>query len=119
MAVHAKQPERREGPTPAAYTGVVDQNVLDREIGPRFRLLRDCKVDVAHRKRVAASAITGSHLLLRWTILPNGRVADTQVVALAPIDPRVVDCIKERMSGWAFRPGKGGAARIERKFSLP
>jgi hypothetical protein len=117
MAVQAKQPAR-EGPTPAAYSGVVDQTVLDREIAPRFRLLGDCKAEVAHRKRVAASTITGSHLLLRWTILPNGRVTDTQVVATAPADPRVVDCIKERMSGWSFRPGSGGAARIERKFSF-
>jgi hypothetical protein len=119
MAVQAKQPDRREGPTPAAYTGVLDQTVLDREIAPRFRLLGDCKADVAHRKRVPASAITGSRLVLRWTILPSGRVTDTQVVATAPADPRVVDCIKERMSGWSFRPGKGGAARIERKFSFP
>jgi len=73
--VQAKQPDRRDGPTPAAYNGVVAQTVLDREIAPRFRLLGDCKADVAHRKRVAISAITGSHLLLRWTILPNASSA--------------------------------------------
>lgn len=119
MLVEAKQPDRRDGPTPASYTGVVDQSVLDREIAPRFRLLADCKADVAHRKRVSAANIAGSTLLLRWTILPSGRVTDTQVVATAPVEPRVVDCVKERMSGWSFRPGKGGAARVERKFSFP
>jgi hypothetical protein len=65
MLVEAKQPDRRDGPTPASYTGVVDQSVLDREIAPRFRLLADCKADVAHRKRVAAANIAGSTLLLR------------------------------------------------------
>jgi len=116
--VQAKQPERREAPTPAAYTGVVDQAVLDRELAPRFRLLGDCKADLAHRKRVAVSSITGSRLLLRWTILPSGRVADTQIVATSPADPRLLDCVKERMSGWAFRPAKGGTVRVERKFAF-
>ena len=119
MAVQAKQPDRHDGATPATYAGVVDQKVLDREIAPRFRLLGDCKAEVAHRKRVATSTITGSRLVLRWTILPDGRVTDTQVVATSPADPRLVDCIKERMSGWSFRPGKGGSARVERKFSFP
>lgn len=118
MLVEAKQSDRREGATPASYTGVIDQAVLDREIAPRFRLLGDCKADVAHRKRVAASSITGSQLLLRWTILPNGRVTDTQILATAPADPRLLDCVKERMSSWSFRPGQGGSSRVERKFTF-
>lgn len=118
MLVEAKQSNRREAATPASYAGVVDQAILDREITPRFRLLGDCKSDVARRKRVAVSTITGTQLLLRWTILPNGRVADTQVVATAPADSRLIDCVKERMSTWSFRPAQGGAARIERKFTF-
>jgi hypothetical protein len=118
VLVDAKQPDPRVGPMPASYTGVIDQTVLDREITPRFRLLADCKAEVAHRKRVATSTITGSRLLLRWTILPSGQVTDTHVVALAPADPRLVDCVKERMSTWSFRPAQGGAARIERKFTF-
>jgi cytoskeletal protein RodZ len=99
-------------PTP----GVVNTAVLGREIKSRFTLLKDCPTEVARQKRAAPDSISASRLTLRWTILPNGRIADTQAVATSPVNGHVLDCVKRQMSQWVFSPPKGGSVRVERLF---
>ncbi|MEO8211584.1 MAG: hypothetical protein ABI560_00235 [Myxococcales bacterium] len=102
----------------AAPTGHVDPAVLARELRPRFLLLKDCRVQVARHKHLAAKDVPVGALTLRWTILRDGQVGDTEVVALSPVDGRVVDCMKRRMSLWSFTPPTGGPAAVERAFKF-
>jgi hypothetical protein len=95
---------------------VLDQAAFDRELRERFVRLRACKVEVARQRRTTPGALAGSRLVLRWTILPDGHVADTRVVAVARVDGHVTDCIKREMSQWTFDPPRGGPAAIERPF---
>jgi hypothetical protein len=103
---------------PPAYPGRVNRDALDRDLRSRFALLRLCRSDVARARRIALDAVTASQLTLRWTILPSGRVTDTLVVATAPVDGKVMDCVKRQMSLWTFASPEGGAARVERPFQF-
>ncbi|MEP6655165.1 MAG: hypothetical protein ABJA82_17505 [Myxococcales bacterium] len=113
--------DRPSSPTRAGAsdpTGHVDPAVLARELRPRFRLLKDCRVQVARQKHLAAKDVPVGSLTLRWTILRTGRVGDTEVVALSPVDGRVIDCMKRQMSLWSFTPPAGGPAAVERAFKF-
>jgi hypothetical protein len=104
-------------PAPAPAGGkIIDQAAFDRALQERFARLRACKLEVARQRRSTPGALAGSRLILRWTILPDGHVADTRVVAVARVDGRVADCIKREMSQWAFDPPRGGPAVVERPF---
>jgi hypothetical protein len=102
---------------PSSDSGIVDPAILERQIHSRFALLDGCPVEVARRQRSAA-ALKGRRLTLRWTILPNGQVADTAVVATSPVDSRVMDCVKRQMSLWSFSHPLGGPMHLERPFTF-
>lgn len=106
--------------TPAAskVPGVMNQAVLGRELRQRLTLLKDCRVEVARQKRVLPTALPAGRVLLRWIVLPDGQVTETQVVATSPVDGHVIDCMKRQMSLWSFSPPTGGPARIERPFKF-
>jgi len=99
-----------------AYPGTIKDEILDRELGPRFLMLRNCRTDVARARRIAPAAVTASRLTLRWTIEPNGTVSDTLVVATSAADGKIMDCVKRQMSQWRFSFPDGGPVRVERPF---
>jgi hypothetical protein len=109
LALHAQ---------PGIRPGAIDTEILRREIKSRFVLLRDCRVEVARHKRIAPGTVTASRLTLRWTILPDGRVTETQVVATSRVDGEVMNCVKRQMSRWSFSPPIGGPVRVERPFAF-
>jgi hypothetical protein len=117
----APRPEReRNDPAlpaqkPAGAAG--EPAVLERQIHSRLALLNGCPVEVARHQRIAPAALKARRLTLRWTILPNGRVADTAVVATSPVDGRVMDCVKRQMSLWSFTQ-PDGPLRLERPFTF-
>lgn len=102
---------------PAANTSPVPE-VFEHQIHTRFTLLNDCPAEVARHQRTAPPALKGRKLTLRWTILPNGRVTDTAVVATSRVDLRVMDCVKRQMSLWSFSHPDGGPLRVERPFTF-
>jgi hypothetical protein len=102
--------------TPAANASAAVPEVFEHQIHTRFTLLNDCPAEVARHQRISPSAFKGRKLTLRWTILPNGRVADTAVVATSRVDLRVMDCVKRQMSLWSFSHPDGGPLRVERPF---
>ena len=99
-------------------SGRIDQAVLARELRSRLAALAECPVDVARHKHIAAAAASTGRFLLRWTILPTGRVADTAVVAMSPVNVHVMDCVKRQMNGWSFTAPEGGSVRLERPFQF-
>ena len=118
LRVDEKASAPEDAITGAQSRGLLNAAVLGREIRPRFALLKDCRIEVARQKRIEVSALAAGSLTLRWTVLQNGRVADTQVVATSPVDGRIIDCVKRQMSFWSFSPPTGGAARVERPFKF-
>ncbi len=118
LRVDEKAAAPEDAITGAQSRGLLNAAVLGREIRPRFALLKDCRIEVARQKRIEVSALAAGSLTLRWTVLQNGRVADTQVVATSPVDGRIIDCVKRQMSFWSFSPPTGGAARVERPFKF-
>jgi hypothetical protein len=101
----------------AAESGSVDSPVLDRQIQSRFTLLNNCPAEVARHQRLTPAALKARRLTLRWTILPNGQVADTAVVATSPVDSRVMECVKRQMSLWSFSHPLG-PLHLERPFTF-
>lgn len=98
--------------------GVVDTRLLKREIRSRFAELNDCPREVARHQGKAAASLRARRLTLRWTILPNGQVANTAVVATSPVNAGVMDCVKRQMSLWSFAPPNGGSFSLERPFAF-
>lgn len=101
-------------PPPKAGRGTLNRRAFEREAGDRLAALDDCRVAVARQKRITPAEVEASALLLRWTIQPDGRVDQTEVVATKPVDPAVMDCIKSTMAGWTFTPPTGGPVSVER-----
>jgi hypothetical protein len=110
------EPERALPPPP-------DQEVpaaaVATPLGPRANELRACRAEVASQRRVRESKVTAGSVLLRWTVQADGTVADAEVVALSDTDPSLLDCVKRRLSTWAFaRPAAGAAAHFEHRLTF-
>ncbi|HVZ89039.1 MAG TPA: AgmX/PglI C-terminal domain-containing protein [Polyangia bacterium] len=108
--------DETEHPSAPSVAGVIDRTALSREIHARFALLNSCPGEVARRAHVVRAGLRASRLVLRWTILPSGQVAETGVVAAAPADVRVMDCVKKQMNVWSFARPRDGSVRVERPF---
>ena len=107
-----------DAPPPRPPEGTMDPVRLTQEIQTNFEALENCRVDVARAKRVELSKVAANELLLRWTIEPSGQTGPTEVVATAPVDLDLMDCVKAAMSRWSFTPPRGGAIHAERTFTF-
>jgi len=106
------------GAEPPRPTGTIDQARLTREIDTYLTSLDDCRINVARIKQVLPSGVVASSLMLRWTILPNGRTSMTEVVATSPNDSALMNCVKAAMAQWTFTAPHGGPVPVERPFAF-
>jgi len=106
--------------TPARVpAGVINPQVLDREIAAHFADIAGCRVEVARSKQLKPADIVADKLLLRWIIEPDGSTGSTDVVAILPVDLGIMDCAKRVMSQWTFTRPRGGPMTVERHFAFP
>jgi hypothetical protein len=98
--------------------GSISGAVLDDQIATRFATLDDCRIEVARNRQVLPAGVVANSLVLRWTIFPDGHAGMTSVVATAPTDDRVMDCVKAKMQRWSFAEPRGGPVQVERTFSF-
>lgn len=99
-------PQVRVAQEEGASTDLADEEVAE---------LRRCRQDVALESRRAMRDVLTGDVLVRFTVRPDGTVADAEAVALTPTDPAVLDCVRRR-AGSLNLPGAGGA-RIERTLT--
>jgi hypothetical protein len=102
----------------AGASGTISAETLQRQVDLHFASLAGCRLEVARKKQITLDAVTAGRMALRWTILPTGRTAATEVVPLEQTDLLLLDCIKRRMSFWEFTRPHGGAVRVSRPFAL-
>jgi hypothetical protein len=121
----AVQPEKNVAPAAAGINntvppagGSISGAVLDDQIATRFATLDDCRIEVARNRQVLPAGVIANTLVLRWTIFPDGHAGMTSVVATAPTDDRVMDCVKATMQRWTFAEPRGGPVQVERTFSF-
>jgi len=107
-----------EASVAAPPSGIIGAETLQREIDLHFASLAGCRLEVARKERLTLDAVTAGRLALRWTILPTGHTAATEVVPLEQTDLQLLDCIKRRMSFWEFTRPKGGSVRVSRPFAF-
>jgi hypothetical protein len=100
----------------AERVGTINPATLEREVGERLATLDDCRIEVARRHQVPPADVRADTLTLRWTIRPNGAAGATEVVATAPVELEVMDCVKATMSTWTFSRPRGGPVPVERDF---
>jgi hypothetical protein len=105
-------------PSSSRSAGFISASLLEHELDLKFLSLDGCRIDVARRRRSPIAAIAAGRLTLRWTVLPGGAAAATEVVAQEPVDALVVDCVKRKMSLWIFPHPHGGAVRFVRAFAF-
>jgi hypothetical protein len=105
-------------PPPRPPEGIIDPARLERETASALETVENCRFDVARDKRVTPAKVAADRLLLRWTIEPSGLTSGTEVVAAAPVDLDVMDCVKAAMSRWSFTRPRGGSVRVERVYTF-
>jgi len=116
-AIHLSQvPGEQTSVTLPQATAAADPAALEREVRTHMATLPDCRLEVARRDQIRPDQVIASEVVLRWTILSAGTVADTTVVATQPADASVMACIKQRMNSWTFSPLAGASAEVERKL---
>jgi hypothetical protein len=106
------------GAEPQRPKGTVDEARLAREIDTYLTSLDDCRINAARVKQVLPSGVAADKLVLRWTILPDGRTGMTSVVAASPTDAEVMNCVKAAMARWTFTAPRGGSLPVERSFAF-
>jgi hypothetical protein len=112
------QARAQDGESLAPPSGRISAAALERDIEAQFASLQGCRIEVARQKQVALSEIAAGQLTLRWTILPSGGIAGTEVVAMESADSQLIDCVKRRMSSWSFAHPRGGSVRVSRTFQF-
>ena len=80
--------------------------------------MENCRLDVARDKRVIPAKVVADRVILRWTIDPAGQTSGTEVVAAAPMDLDLMDCLKAAMSQWSFTKPRGGSVHVERVYTF-
>jgi hypothetical protein len=92
---------------------------LDSNMSARVNELLACRMEIAVDRRTPVSRVLAGTLLLRWTVRPEGAVADSEVVALKDTDPDVLACVKRKMNAWTFaRPPGSGSLRVEQHLTF-
>jgi hypothetical protein len=118
LPVPAKSDERtvaaRGEPSEVSQELAAPVMALDSNMPARVNELLACRLEIAVDRKTAVSRVLAGTLLLRWTVRPEGAVADPEVVALKDTDPEVLACVKRKMSEWLFtRPAGSGSLRVE------
>jgi hypothetical protein len=80
--------------------------------------LRVCRGQIAAEKRASTKSVVAGQVEVRWTLRPDGRVDDAEVVALAPTDPAVLTCVRDRVAAWQYDAAPDRAARLTRKLTF-
>lgn len=100
-----------------------DRTHPDEIIGPALAReldrLRVCRAEVASRQRVAVDGVPVGSLELRFTVAADGTVGNSDVVALTPTDPAVLECVQRRMADWRFLNTAGRAFDVDRRYDFP
>jgi hypothetical protein len=117
-------PPREQAVQPAtsgpgdAPIGSINTSILEHQLEEPVAALQDCRIEVARRQQRIWNEIAAGRVTLRWAILPTGAVDDVQVVALDPLDVRVLDCMKREMALWTFVPPDGGMVTVAQTFAF-
>jgi hypothetical protein len=94
------------------------------DLGWRADQLRACPAEAAAARRMREGNVSAGSVLLRWTVLADGGVRDTEVVALREValresDPALLDCIERKMSSWTFARQPGNEpVHLEHRLNL-
>jgi len=102
----------------ATHSGYLNPSVLALQIREQVPTLSACRVQQARSEGQPWNKIEGGRLNLRWTIRSNGTVADAEVVAVDPIDLRLLDCVKRQVSAWTFARPSGGMMPVDFSYSF-
>jgi len=105
-------------PPPRPPEGIIDPARLESETAAALETVENCRLDVARDKQVTPAKVAADRLILRWTIQPSGLTSGTEVVAAAPVDLDVMDCVKAAMSRWSFTKPRGGSVPVERVYTF-
>lgn len=106
----------RPPPPPPAPVGVLDLAQWKTEVSQRTRELEACRSNLAAATGLATNQINAGSLLLRWTIMPDGRSRNAIVLEQEATDLDVMKCVRRRMAAWLFTPPTGGPVDVEHTY---
>jgi hypothetical protein len=96
----------------------VDWRRLQGEVSQRFGELEACRNKVARQGKVAVEDVRAGLVVLRWTILPTGRISGTAVYQQRETELPLLRCIQARMESWRFTPPSSDPVTIEQTYDF-
>jgi len=108
--------ETPSAPAPTAPAKLALPRPVQQQITARLRELDPCRVQVARDKHVPPAQVPAGAMLLRWTIGLDGNVSGTEVVEKSPVDPAVMECVRQAIARWTFPVPDKGPLPVERRF---
>jgi hypothetical protein len=105
-------------PPPRPPEGIIDPARLESETAAALETVENCRLAVARDRRITPAKVAADRVILRWTIDPSGLTSGTEVVAAAPMDLDLMDCLKAAMSQWSFTKPRGGSVHVDRLYTF-
>ena len=103
-------------PATQAPAKVVLPRPVQQQVKVHLRELDPCRPQVARDKHVPAAQVPAGAMLLRFTIGLDGTVSGTEVVEKTPVDPAVMECVRQAIAKWTFPVPDKGPLPVERRF---
>jgi len=117
----------REAPTMDALAAQLDEMLLDLLAGKVAATERDVlneivgryagTVQFCYEKALADAPTLEGRVVMTWTVLASGRVAEIEVVEDDTGHERLLACLKRGVGRFLFPPGLGGTVRYPFRFS--
>jgi hypothetical protein len=77
-----------------------------------------CRVEVARRRQIAVEKLAAKQVIVRFTVLADGRVRDAETVSAQETDLEVAACAKRVLSEWLFAKHAGAPVKARRTYKF-
>lgn len=114
--LHTQQ--RAEETAPARENrGATNVAVVSRaELDTLVNRLRGCRSEVAASRGVVPRKVAADTVTVRFVVLPDGTVENSEAVAEKRTDGDVLSCVKRRASETRFAPPVSGRVSVKRRL---
>jgi hypothetical protein len=103
-------------PATQAPPKMVPSRAVQQQITVHLRELDRCHTQVAREKHLPSGQVSAGAMVLRFTIGLDGAVTGTEVVEKTPVDPAVMECVRQTIGKWTFPVPDKGPLPVERRY---
>jgi hypothetical protein len=91
-------------------------DLVEEELHPTDRAVRDCRVEVARRRQILPDKVAAKEVVVRFNVDPDGQVRGAETLLAPDTDLEIAACAKRVISGWSFAKRPSSALNVERTY---